>query len=103
MFSLSHPQVMQTNNNDVSPHYPADYPNENIISVASIQQDGELSDFSNFGASSVDIAAPGTQVWAYDPSNTEVEILYDPNFNTNRDIQWHMDGMAVEPGNLSYL
>jgi hypothetical protein len=90
----------QTNNNDVSPHYPSDYPNENIISVASIQQDGELSDFSNFGASSVDIAAPGTQVWAYDPSNTDVEIFYDPNFNTYETFSGSWT-VGSEPGNLS--
>jgi len=87
------------NNNDINSYYPASYPNENIISVASIQQSGELSDFSNFGASSVDIAAPGTQVWAYDPSNTEVKTLYDPNFNTIESFNTWTYGSL--PGNLS--
>jgi subtilisin family serine protease len=87
------------NNNDIIHFYPASYPNENIISVASIQQDGELSDFSNFGASSVDIAAPGTQVWAYDPSNTQVKILYDPNFDTIESFNtWTYGSLS---GNLS--
>lgn len=45
--------------NDISPHYPSSYPNQNIIAVASINRMDELSWFSCFGKSSVDLAAPG--------------------------------------------
>jgi hypothetical protein len=88
------------NDNDIIPAYPASYLNENIISVANIQQNGDLSYSSNFGISSVDIAAPGTGVCAYDPFNTKAEIFYDPNFNTYETFR---DSWTVgsEPGNLS--
>lgn len=39
--------------------YPAEYPNSNIIAVASITSTGAISSFSNFGATTIDIGAPG--------------------------------------------
>ena len=47
-------------NNDISPMYPASYPLDNIISVATVDQDGQLAIFSDFGPSRVHVAAPGT-------------------------------------------
>ncbi len=46
-----------TNNDDV-PHYPASYDLDNIIAVAATTNDDTLASFSNFGATSVDLAAP---------------------------------------------
>ncbi len=43
-------------NNDLLPQYPASYAGENVISVAAIDQNGELARFSNFGEKSVDLA-----------------------------------------------
>jgi subtilisin family serine protease len=54
-------------NADVSPSYPAAYTSANIISVASIRSNGGLSSFSNFGATSVDIGAPGEGVYSTVP------------------------------------
>ena len=48
--------------NDSSPHYPSSYANANIIAVASITSAGAMSSFSNFGATSVDLGAPGSGV-----------------------------------------
>lgn len=49
-----------TNNNDGGVHfYPSDYDLDNIISVASIWEDDELAYYSNYWATSVDVAAPG--------------------------------------------
>lgn len=42
--------------------YPAGYNSPNIISVASINDTGKLSSFSNYGVSSVHVAAPGEKV-----------------------------------------
>jgi|GEM_PF-3430002 len=50
--------------NDILPHYPAAYDLDNIISVAAINNDGRLAGFSNYGAVSVDLAAPGVQVYS---------------------------------------
>lgn len=49
-------------NNDTSPAYPASYSSDAIIAVASTTSTGALSSFSNYGATSVDIAAPGSSV-----------------------------------------
>jgi subtilisin family serine protease len=42
--------------------YPARSTQPNVLSVAAIDQRGELAVFSNFGATTVDIAAPGVNV-----------------------------------------
>jgi subtilisin family serine protease len=49
-------------NNDATPSYPAGYLNANVISVAAIDKNGNLAGFSNFGATSVDIGAPGVAI-----------------------------------------
>ena len=55
-------------NNDSTPSYPASYDNDNIIAVASITNNGDMSNFSNFGATTVDIGAPGSNIWSTVPS-----------------------------------
>ncbi len=50
------------NNNNSSPLYPASYLLNNMISVANITQSGELASDSNYGLSTVDIAAPGQDI-----------------------------------------
>ena len=47
---------------DKTATYPAAYDLENIISVANLQCDGMLHYSSNYGASAVDIAAPGSYI-----------------------------------------
>lgn len=56
------------NDNDVIPHYPSSLEMENILSIASWNEDINnvaLSRFSNFGVNSVDIAAPGEDIPFY--------------------------------------
>jgi subtilisin family serine protease len=48
--------------NDLSPFYPASYDLPNIIAVAATDHNDTLGDFSNYGATSVDVAAPGVQI-----------------------------------------
>ncbi|MBF0316783.1 MAG: S8 family serine peptidase, partial [Nitrospirae bacterium] len=50
------------NDNDLSPCYPASYNLENIISVAASDQNDMLASFSNYGAISVDVSAPGVDI-----------------------------------------
>ena len=47
---------------DVSSCYPAKYSNANVIAVASITNTGAMSSFSNYGAATIDIGAPGSGV-----------------------------------------
>ncbi len=49
-------------NNNSSPLYPASYSLDNMISVAYVTQSGSLASDSNYGVSTVDIAAPGQDI-----------------------------------------
>lgn len=56
--------------NNTAPMYPASYANDNIISVAAIDSTGSLAYYSNFGSTTVDIAAPGDQIYSTYIGNT---------------------------------
>ncbi len=49
-------------NNDVRSSYPANYPLDNVISVAASDRRDRLAGFSNYGASRVHVAAPGVDI-----------------------------------------
>lgn len=49
-------------NNDTSPFYPASYTNDNLIAVAAIDVNDNKASFSNYGATSVDLGAPGVNI-----------------------------------------
>ncbi|HOJ97203.1 MAG TPA: S8 family serine peptidase [Methanospirillum sp.] len=51
-------------NSDITPQYPAGYPSSQIISVAASTYQDTLASFSNYGVSSVDIAAPGVSIYS---------------------------------------
>jgi len=48
--------------NDVAPHYPSSYTNENVIAVAASDRNEQLAVFSNYGSNSVHLAAPGRAI-----------------------------------------
>lgn len=54
----------ERSNSDVKKYYPADYDLPNIISVTAIDADKKVLDSSNYGEFSVDIAAPGKQIYS---------------------------------------
>jgi subtilisin family serine protease len=56
-------------NNDTTPHYPSSYTNSNIIAVAATDQNDRLASFSCYGATSVDLAAPGVSIYSTLPGN----------------------------------
>lgn len=55
-------------NIDVSPSYPASYGLSNLLAVAAMDKPGALAGFSNYGANSVHLAAPGVSVLSTVPS-----------------------------------
>lgn len=57
-------------NTDETPFYPAAYDLDNLISVANLTCDGNLHESSNYGASTVDLAAPGAYILSTTPGNT---------------------------------
>jgi subtilisin family serine protease len=46
---------------------PGEYPNANVISVASITNTGAISSFSNYGSTTIDLGAPGSGVYSTVP------------------------------------
>lgn len=60
----------QSSNNDTTPYYPANYNVDNVITIASTTSANALSYFSNYGVTSVDIAAPGSAIVSTYPSST---------------------------------
>ncbi len=51
-------------NNNATPLYPCSYTLDNMISVAFVTQSGVLAEDSNYGVSTVDIAAPGQDIYS---------------------------------------
>ncbi|HKQ98342.1 MAG TPA: S8 family peptidase, partial [Candidatus Polarisedimenticolia bacterium] len=49
-------------NNDILPAYPAGYDVPNVLSVAATDRFDHLAAFSNYGAATVDLAAPGVEI-----------------------------------------
>ena len=56
-------------NLDQAPTYPAATPHANAVTVAAVDGRGDLANFSNFGANTADIAAPGVGVLSTLPNN----------------------------------
>ena len=48
--------------NDARPHFPSSYEGDHIIAVAATDHKDNLANFSCYGATSVDIAAPGVNI-----------------------------------------
>jgi subtilisin family serine protease len=57
-----------SNNNDTNPAYPASHDLEGVISVAATDHNDALASFSNYGASTVDLGAPGVNILSTLPS-----------------------------------
>jgi subtilisin family serine protease len=51
------------NDNDVTPKYPCNYGKANEVCVAATEQHDRLAGFSNWGATTVDLAAPGQNIF----------------------------------------
>ncbi len=58
-----------TNNNDTNPDFPSGCSNENLLSIAALDRNGNLANFSNFGQTTVDIGAPGVEILSTIPGN----------------------------------
>ncbi len=73
--------------------YPASYDLENIISVAATEQNDALASYSNYGATSVDVAAPGgsgSRSNIYSTTPPPREIMFADDFETSG--QWVTGG-----------
>jgi len=61
--------------NDKTPSYPASYELENIISVAASDENDNFATFSNYGLASVDVMAPGVNIYSTVPAGANTEAL----------------------------
>ena len=58
----------EQNDNDNNPCYPASFVSANIISVAATDADDDLTWFSNYGKTAVDLGAPGEYIYSTVPT-----------------------------------
>ncbi|UEM25318.1 S8 family serine peptidase (plasmid) [Skermanella mucosa] len=54
----------ETSDNDSFPAYPASFDLDNIVSVAATTASDTLASFSNYGATTVDLGAPGENIYS---------------------------------------
>jgi subtilisin family serine protease len=93
-----------TSDNDLVPEYPCDaepgtsgVPGaiENIVCVAATGQFDQLANFSDYGANSVDLGAPGKQILSVYPAR---EVIAADNFEGNDFATRWEEGLGVEAG-----
>jgi subtilisin family serine protease len=63
-------------NMETTNFYPAGYDSDNIISVANITSTGTLAGSSNYGATRVDLGAPGSGIWSTVPGRFAFQSKY---------------------------
>ena len=80
-------------NTDVTANYPSCYTNANIISVAAITKTGTKSSFSNYGATTVDIGAPGSAIWSTVPGTGGISSY--ASYNGTSMATPHVTGAAA--------
>ena len=54
--------------NDINPVYPGNYAGDNLVTVAASDRNDRLASFSNYGRTTVDIAAPGSGIYSTLPN-----------------------------------
>jgi len=74
--------------NDFNPHYPSSYTAPNVVAVASTTSGDQRSSFSNYGAVSVDLGAPGSEILSTIRNNS-----YDYFYGTSMATP-HVSGAA---------
>jgi len=80
--------------NDAVPNYPAGFDLPNIISVAATDENDRLADYSNYGATTVDVAAPGGSRYSNMHSTIppKREVMFREDFE-NGDDNWVKNGV----------
>ena len=87
------------NNDDAStPVYPCNFIQPNLICVAALDQDYALASFSNYGATSVDVGAPGTNIlssWAGTSGTVTDPLTSGWTFSTMTSGGWALQSFLL--------
>jgi thermitase len=83
-------------NNETSPTVPCVLPQANLICVAAVNESGALAGFSNWGAKSVDLAAPGTKILS---AKADYGQVFSDGFEPASTVAW---GTFVSNGGLPW-
>ncbi len=76
-------------NNDLEPQYPCNYNLANLICVAASDTGDNLASFSNYGPTSVDLAAPGVSIVSTAPATSQP---FTESFETDISSRWNSGG-----------
>jgi len=69
--------------NDAHPVYPGNLPYDHIVTVAGSERDGSLNPYSHYGATTVDLAAPGVDLCSLDiDSDTDTAVAAGTSYAT---------------------
>ena len=80
-----------SSDNDLIPFYPSGYDVPNVVSVAAVDRGGNLANFSSFGATTVNIGAPGVDILS---STAASDASYD-SFSGTSMASPHVAGVAA--------
>jgi subtilisin family serine protease len=84
-------------NNDNVPHYPSSYTSSNIIAVAATDQNDSRASFSSYGATSVDVAAPGANIFSSRPDR---QTVWSDDFESGL-VGWTMNKVSGKDWGLT--
>ena len=73
----------ESNDNDANPRYPANFSIPTLITVAASDQGDNLAGFSNFGATTVHLTAPGVGVLSTRASGSQTPLFVPHNGAAN--------------------
>ncbi|HEY6595381.1 MAG TPA: S8 family serine peptidase, partial [Asanoa sp.] len=82
----------QDNDTGHTPIWPCNFPNANLVCVAAIDSDGGLSSFSNWGAQSVDVGAPGRSILSLNPDWFRLTPPGVEEFESGIATRWYGNG-----------
>lgn len=85
-----------SSNNDATASYPSNYNIANVVAVASITNTGALSSFSNYGATQVDLGAPGSGIYSTVPVSSKGKVISGyASYNGTSMATPHVTGAAA--------